>query len=220
MMEIVRAEGEGSPLFFVLLAGFAFVVLLEYMYPELFRRDTRHLFYFSGLNSEQRNTRTYTAYQVLSVVLFAFTFSVFFSTYLRENYLGEGFSVPFMALVFAGALIYLFFRYLTDMILAWLFDMRAFAQVAIEKGVAMRLAFGVYGLAVFFLCTYSGFSAARFGDNLLLWGFVFYILIYLAVMVEYLLKNAGYFFYFIFYLCIVEICPALIAWNILKQALA
>lgn len=220
MMEIARAEGESSLLFFVLLAGFAFVVLLEYMYPELFRRDTRHLFYFSGLNSEQRNTRTYTAYQVLSIMLFAFTFSVFFSAYLSGNYFGKDFSASFMALVFVVALAYLFFRYLVDAFLAWLFDMRAFAEALVEKGVAMRLAFGVYGLALFFLCTYSGFPVGHFGDNLLLWGFVFYIVIYLAVMAEYLLKNAGYFFYFILYLCIVEICPVLIAWNMLKQALA
>ena len=28
------------------------------------------------------------------------------------------------------------------------------------------------------------------------------------------------FFYFIFYLCVVEICPVLVAWSMLKRTLA
>ena len=219
-METARPESEVSFLFFAFLAGFAFIVLLEYLYPELFRRDTRHLFYFSGLTSQQRNVRTYAAYQALSVVLFGFTFALFFSTYLARRYFDRDFSFSLMGAVFVLALAFLLLRYLADRFLAWLFDVHSLAGAIMEKRIAFQLAFGVYGLALFFIFTYSGFSPAGFEEKVLVWFFVLYILIYVAVMAEYLVGSAEYFFYFIFYLCIVEICPVLVVWNMLKRTLA
>lgn len=219
MVEIPRVESDTSVLFFVFLAGFALIVLMEYMYPVLFRRDTRHLFYFSGLDSEQRTTKTYITYQIMSQVVFAFTVSLVFTVILGRMYFHQDFSLSLMTAVFAVLSAYMFLRYILDRILAWLFDMGAFADDMTEKVIAMRLAVGVYGLAAFFIFMYSGFSAVSLGDHALIWAFTFYIVMYFAVTVEYLVSRAGYFFYFIFYLCIVEICPLLIAWNLLEQAL-
>ncbi len=220
MIETARVQGEGSLLFFAFLVGFAFVVLLEYLYPEFFRRDTRRLFYFSADTSAQRNTRAYAAYQILSAFLFGFAFALFLSFCLEKMYFGGGFSWLRWGAVFGFSLVFLGGRYLIDRFLAWLFGADALEQVLEEKRTAFQLSFAVYGLILFFLGGYSGFFPEGFEKNTLLGVFILYFVGYVAVMAEYLARRAEYFFYFIFYLCVVEICPVLVAWSMLKRTLA
>ncbi len=220
MIETARVQGESSFLFFAFLIGFAFVVLLEYLYPEFFRRDTRRLFYFSTDASLQRNNRAYAVYRALSSLLFGFAFALFLSFCLGEMYFCGGFSWLRWGATFGFALVFLGGRYLIDRFLAWLFGVNALEQVLEEKRTAFQLSFAVYGLILFFLGVYSGFFPDGFEKKALLGGFILYFVGYVAVMVEYLARRAEYFFYFIFYLCVVEICPVLVAWSMLKRTLA
>lgn len=221
MIETARSEAGASFLFFAFLAGGAFIVLVEYLYPELFRRDIRHLFYFSGLGSQERNTRTDATYRIMGLALFAFSFALFFSIYLGRMYPAEySLSLSFLGTVFLAVCVFLFVRYLVDIFLAWLFDVRVQVASVLEKSAAFRLAFGVYALAVLFFSTYSGMVPWVFSENALVWFFCLYILMYLAAMAEYLVGKAECIFYFIFYLCIAEICPVLVAWSLFKRTLA
>lgn len=221
MIETVRSEAGSSFLFFAFLAAGVLVVAVEYLYPELFRRDTRHLFYFSGLGSQERNARSYTTYRILASVCCALAVSLFLSVYLARVYpFACTFSPSLVATVLAGATSFLLLRYAADGFLAWLFDVRAQVKVILEKNVAFRLAFGVYGLAVLFVLTYSGLAPAVFTEGALGWLAVLYVAIYLASMAEYLVGKPEYIFYFIFYLCITEICPVIVAWSLFERTLA
>ena len=120
MIETARVQGESSFLFFAFLIGFAFVVLLEYLYPEFFRRDTRRLFYSSSEASAQRNPRAYALYQALSALLFGFAFALFLSFCLGKMYFGGGFSWLRSGVAFGFALVFLGGRYVIDRFLAWL----------------------------------------------------------------------------------------------------
>lgn len=219
MLEVYKSPAESSWLFFFFAAGFAVIALLRYAYPMLFRRDTVRLFYFSGLDSQQRNMKVYAVYRVLALAVFAFTCSLLSSVYFSPKYLGTEFSPVIMAWVFAGVSLYMVVRYVVDVFLSWLFDVRDFAWLIMEKNIALRLALGVYGLSVFFLLYYSGAADVAGLDNMLLYVFILYITLSFAVAAEYLVSGPGYFLYFIFYLCIVEICPLLIAWSMFRQAL-
>lgn len=121
--------------------------------------------------------------------------------------------------VFSGISMYMIVRYIVDVFLSWLFDVREFGMLIMEKNIALRLALGVYGLSVFFLLYYSGAVDVSGVNDVLLYVFVLYIILSFAVAAEYLVSGPGYFLYFIFYLCIVEICPLLIAWSVFRQAL-
>ncbi|MBQ7763346.1 MAG: DUF4271 domain-containing protein [Flavobacteriales bacterium] len=219
MLEVYKSSSEGSWLFFYFAAGFAVIALLRYAYPMLFRRDTVHLFYFSGLDSQQRNMKVYVVYRVLALTVFAFTFSLLSSVYFSPRYLSSEFSTEIMFWVFSGISVYMVVRYIVDVFLSWLFDVRGFGALIMEKNIALRLAMGVYGLSVFFLLYYSGALDVCGAGNMLLYVFVLYITLSFAVAAEYLVSGPGYFLYFIFYLCIVEICPLLIAWSMFRQVL-
>lgn len=221
MIETVRSEAGSSFLFFVFLAAGIWVVAVEYLYPELFRRDTRHLFYFSGLGSQQRNARSYTAYRILASLCCALVLALFFAVYLTRVYpFACTFSFSLVGTAFAVAAAFLLLRYALDGFLAWLFDVRMQVKDVLEKNVAFRQAFGVYGLAVLFVLTYSGLAPAVFTESALWWFAGLYLATYLASMAEYLVGKPEYIFYFIFYLCITEICPAIVAWSLFKRTLA
>ncbi|MDD4820602.1 MAG: DUF4271 domain-containing protein [Flavobacteriales bacterium] len=221
MLEIERVTAQGTDIFWMFMIGFVMIALLRYMYPVILRRDTISIFYFSGADMDPvHREKSDAMYGIMSVMIFSYIVSLVFTVWYDMNFKETVFVLKDMFYVLMWVLAYVVGRSAIDVFIGWLFSISSYTKLFVEKSTAFRVSVGIYGILAFFILWYvNGGMSMVIDYKMLVIAICVYVFAYFLVMVEYLLQSVSYFLYFIFYLCVVEICPLLLVWSILENKL-
>lgn len=198
----------------LLLICLVLITVVKYLYPKRFQDFTTVLFSFKYLNIYSRQKKTVHPFHVLLFLNFLISVSIF--VYLMYSYFYPSLSGNWYILfyLFLFLIFYVVFKMLLELFIGNLFNIKKYINVYVFQKISYKLLFGILLIPVNGLLLYTINNTSAI--------FYFIVFLFLALNVASLFSTIKVYqsliksklFYFILYLCALEISPLILIYYL------